>query len=189
MAVRWIGAATLAVVAALAATAVAGLLPTRVPPLALGDLSFEGYARVAHLDAYEDPVTAVGYTDGEQAVVRIPLRHIGDGGAVTVLAVDPFPEVRGLLEVETVAGLPVTLHPGQRATVEVRARFTNCRFYTERAVNHFERAAVTVAAPLGRRTVAVDHTSAVVLRSPTILGCPDRVVDRSARQRLLARDE
>lgn len=186
---RWTGASTLAVAAAVAAVALTGLRSTAAAPLAVGDLTFDGYERVAHLSAYEHPVTAVGYADGEDAVVRVPLRLVGDRDPVTVLAVDPFPELLGLLEVETVSGLPVTLQSGEHTTVDVRARFTNCRYYTERAVNHVQGAEVTVAAPLGTDTAILDYPSAVVLRSPTILGCPDRVTDRSARQRLLARDE
>ncbi|WP_052667230.1 hypothetical protein [Nitriliruptor alkaliphilus] len=186
---RWAGALGLTAAAVLAGAPVAGLPPVGAPPLTVGDLEFSGHDRVAHLDAYEQPMTAVGYVDGAGAYVRVPLAHTGGGGPVTVSAVDPFPELLGMVEVEAVAGLPVTLAAGEEATIVVRTRFTNCRYYTERAVNHFLGAEVTIDAPGGQRDVTLTYPSEVVLRSPTILGCPDRVMDRSARQRLLARDE
>lgn len=186
---RWAGALGVAVAAVLVAAVAAGVPLVGPPPIAVGDLRFSGHDRVAHLDAYEQPMTAVGYADGGSAYVQVPLAHTGGGGPVTVTAVDPFPELLGMLEVEAVAGLPVTLAAGEEATVEVRTRFTNCRYYTERAVNHYLGAEVTVDAAGGERAVTLAYPSEVVLRSPTILGCPDRVMDRSARQRLLARDE
>lgn len=180
------------VLAAAAATfLVAGPgLTDREQPLGLvaGDVRFSGYDRVAHLDAYEQPLTAVGYRDGQGAVVEVPLTNTGDEH-VDVVAIDPFPELLGLLEVEEVTGLPLGLAPGKTQVVQARARFANCRYYTERAVNHILGAEVTVRGGGGERTVTVAYPSEVVLRSPTILGCPDRVLDRSARQRLLARDE
>jgi hypothetical protein len=187
--VRWLGTLGVAVVAAVVALPAVGQPLVGAPPLAVGDLAFGGYDRVAHLDVYEQPMTAVGYRDGVGAVVEVPLAHLGDGGPVTVVGVDPFPELLGMVQIEAVEGLPVTLEPGDRTTVEVRTRFTNCRYYTERAVNHFLGAEVTTTGPAGTRTSTLAYPSEVVLRSPTILGCPDRVLDRSARQRLLARDE
>jgi hypothetical protein len=187
--VRWAPALALAAAAALVGAPAAGVSPAATGSLVAGDLGFGGYERVAYLDVYEQPMTAVGYRDGDGAVVEVPLAHAGGGGPVTVRAVDPFPELLGMLEVEDVAGLPVTLEAGESTTVEVRTRFANCRFYTERAVNRFLGAEVTLDGPGGRRTEVLAYPSEVVLRSPTILGCPDRVTDRSARQRLLARDE
>lgn len=186
---RWAGTLAAAVLAVLVAAPAAGLPLVGPPPLAAGDLAFVGYDRVVHLDAYEEPVTAVGYADGAGALVQVPLTHTGGGDPVTVVELDPFPELLGMLEVEAVDGLPVSLAPGETATVEVRTRFGNCRYYTERAVNLFGGAEVTVDGHGGRRAAVLAYPSEVVLRSPTILGCPDRVVDRSARQRMLARDE
>lgn len=179
----------LVVGAVLVAGPAAGLPLVGAPPVVAGDLAFVDHDRVVHLTAYEQPLTAVGYAHGSGALVEVPLEHTGDVGAVTVTDVDPFPELLGMLEVEAVAGLPVTLEPGDRSTVRIEARFANCRYYTERAVNLFRGAEVTVAAAGGTTTFTAPYPSEVVLRSPTILGCPDRVTDRSARQRMLARDE
>jgi hypothetical protein len=161
----------------------------RLLALVAGALYFSYHDRVAHLDAYAAPITAVGYEDGAGTVVALPLRNAAAATSVTVHAVDPFPELLGMLEVDGVYGLPVRLGPGDEVVVGVRARFTNCAYYTERAVNRFAGADVEVATGGARRTVTLDYPAEVVLRSPTILGCGDRVTDRSARQRLLARDE
>ncbi len=179
----------LTVGAVLVAGPAAGLPLTAAPALVAGDLAFVDHDRVAHLDAYEQPLTAVGYAHGSGAVIEVPLTYVGTGAAVTVTDLDPFPELLGMLEVEAVDGLPVTLEPGEGSTVRVQARFGNCEYYTERAVNLFRGAEVTVTAAGATTTFTTPYPSEVVLRSPTILGCPDRVMDRSARQRLLARDE
>jgi hypothetical protein len=186
--VRWAGALSLAVAAVLSAAPAAGVPLVADPALAVGDPTFTGYERVAHLDAYEQPMTAVGYRHGEGAVIEVPLRNTG-AVDLEVVGVDPFPELLGMIEVEAVHGLPVTLAPGGRATVALQARFGNCRYYTERAMNLYRGAEVTVRTVAGDRSVTLPYPSEVALRSPTILGCPDRVTDRSARQRLLARDE
>ncbi|MEX1177515.1 MAG: hypothetical protein WEB09_03550 [Nitriliruptor sp.] len=175
--------------AVLLAAPAAGLPLAASPALEAGDLRFPGHDRVAHLDAYREPITAVGYVHGVGATVEVPLQHVGGGAAVTVTAVDPFPELLGMLEVEAVSGLPARLEPGEATVVSVRARFGNCRYYTERAVNVFRGADVTLEGGAGATTVTTPYPTEVVLRSPTILGCPDRVLDRSARQRMLARDE
>jgi hypothetical protein len=187
--VRWLTALAALLVGGLLAVPPVGRALASAPPLEAGDLAFVDYERVAHLDVYERPMTAIGYRDGQGAEIELPLTHTGTGGAVTVRHVDPFPELLGMVEVEEVAGLPATLAPGETTTVRLRARFTNCRYYTERAVNLFQGAEVTVDGAWGEVTELVDYPGDVVLRSPTILGCPDRVTDRSARQRLLARDE
>ncbi|MEX2503894.1 MAG: hypothetical protein WD378_03530 [Egicoccus sp.] len=108
--------------------------------------------------------------------------------AVTVHDFEPFPELLGM--VETLDGdLPVRIPPGETATLTARVRFTNCEYYTERAVNRFLGATLQVERLGVTRPVEVGYPREVVLRSPTILGCPDRSTDRSFRQRMLARDE
>ena len=148
-----------------------------------------GHDRIVGLDSYAPSgTTAVGYRHGAGVTVTLPLRNDG-AQPVEVVAVDPFPELLGMLEVELVGGDVLRLAPGEEDEVELTARFTNCEYYTERAMNLYRGATVTVAGLTGPRTVEVAYPREVVLRSPTILGCPDRVTDRSARQRLLATDD
>lgn len=164
-------------------------LPPEPVLVAAGPPSFRGHDLVVELDEFgPQGTTAVGYTHGHGVVVQVPLRNAG-ASTVSVLAVDPFPELLGMLAVETLGDLPVQLAPGQERVIEVTARFTNCEYYTERAVNLFTGATVEVTSGAGPRTLRVDYPREIVLRSPTILGCPERVTDRSARQRLLATDD
>lgn len=179
---------TLSLVALLLVGAVVAI--SRPPALvAAAPLAILGHDRVAELPAYgASGTTAVGYRHGQPAVVELAL---GNRGAVpvTIHRLEPFPELLGL--VETVAGedLPVLLGPGEVVTLTAEVRFANCEYYTERAVNRFDRARVRVERLGATRTLEVAYPREVVLRSPTILGCPERSTDRSARQRMLARDE
>lgn len=177
----------------LLATAVLALgwvsLPSEPVLASAGPPSLRGHDLVVELDQFgPQGTTAVGYAHGRDVVVQVPLRNVG-GSQVDILAVDPFPELLGMLAVETLGDLPVRLSPGEQRVVEVTARFTNCQYYTERAVNLFTAATVTVTGGAGVRTLTVNYPREIVLRSPTILGCPDRVTDRSARQRLLATND
>jgi hypothetical protein len=107
---------------------------------------------------------------------------------ITPVCLDPFPEHLGMLE-PLDEPERVRLEPGERRELHVATRFANCEYYTERAVNLVDHAVVTVERLGVERTVHVPYPRQIVLRSPTILGCPDRVTDRSARQRMLARDD
>ena len=87
---RWTGALTAAALVVLLGAPAAGVPLTAPPALAVGDLGFAGYDRVVHLDAYEEPVTAVGYADGVGARVLVPVTNTGDRPAPR-----PSPRRRG----------------------------------------------------------------------------------------------
>jgi hypothetical protein len=174
---------------AAATAATVTLLPGTAPAVTVaGSVLVDGYARAVELATYGPKgTTIIGYDHGHTITVVIPLRNDGIR-PVEVLAVDPFPELLGLLEV-VAAPTPLTLQPGERLYVPIEAQFGNCKYYTERAVNQFGSAQVTVGTAAGVTTLQVDYPTEVVVRAPTIVGCPDRVTDRSARQRLLATDD
>jgi hypothetical protein len=180
--------ATLTLLAVVLAAAAVGL--SRAPALEVAaPLTLVGHDRVADLPAYgASGTTAVGYLDRRGATIELAVRNAG-AVPLTVHDVEPFPELLGMVETVQGEGLPVTLASWETATVVAQVRFTNCEYYTERAVNRFETAQVEVERLGATWVVQVAHPREVVLRSPTILGCPERSTDRSARQRLLARDE
>jgi hypothetical protein len=179
---------TLTLVAAVMVAVAMGL--SRPPALTVEDpLRLLGHDRVAELPAYGAAgTTAVGYTDGRGATVELVVRNAG-ALPLTVHDLEPFPELLGMVETEQGDGLPLTIAGGEVASLEAHVRFTNCEYYTERAVNRFDTVQLEVERLGARWVVEVAHPREVVLRSPTILGCPERSTDRSARQRLLARDE
>jgi hypothetical protein len=180
--------ATLALIAVVLVTAAIGLsLPPRL--VVAEPLALLGHDRVADLPAYgAGGTTAVGYTDQRDASVELAIHNAG-AVPLTVHGVEPFPELLGMVETLHGDGLPARIGPDETTTLSARVRFTNCEYYTERAVNRFLGAQLEVERLGATWTVGVDYPREVVLRSPTILGCPERSTDRSARQRLLARDE
>jgi hypothetical protein len=179
--------ARVALVAAALVLALAGIAVLTSGVAGGTTLAVDGTDRVAELDTYgASGAAVVGYDHGSTVTVRFAVRNRGVL-PVTVEQVDAFPEPLGLLTTRgvTVGGQPppVRLAAGAQAEVAVTARFDHCEYYTERAVNRFDHARVSW------RTAGFGHTSAIaypdelIVRSPTIVGCPDRVLDRSAKQR------
>lgn len=170
--------------AAVALLVVAGL---RAAP-GLVDLApvapqFAGSAPQVTLPTYGVKGTHVlGYEHGASARLSLPL--VNDSPLpVTVTAVDLGGGVAPLLEVQGVEGLPVTLPPGGTRTVEVSATLANCRFFHEREVQNYASLRVELSV-LGQRTVRdVPYDRPVMVRSPMIVGCPDRLLDRQANDR------
>lgn len=78
---------------------------------------------------------------------------------------------------------PFVLGPDDAVRVVVVGHFDNCRYYTERAIEIHDE--ITVQYRLGGIPTSqqVQLPAQVIVRSPTIQNCPDRVMDRSARQR------
>ncbi|HWH32202.1 MAG TPA: hypothetical protein VNU01_05975 [Egibacteraceae bacterium] len=179
---RAVALATAAIVAVAGAALVAG---TGVS--GADELHVDGSDRLVVLPRYgPNGSDVVGYRHGETVTVRFPLVNRGLL-PLTVEAVEPFPIQLGLLVAEEIRvdgrALPVTLSPRQRADVTVTARFDNCAYFTERAINPYEHAVVRWrAAGLGH-TTQVTYADALLVRSPTIIDCPGRVMDRSAKQR------
>jgi hypothetical protein len=179
---------TLTLLAAVLVAAAVGL--SRPPAIeAAAPLAIVGHDRVAELPEYGvSGTTAVGYRDQRPARVVLEVRNTGTL-PLTVHAFEPFPELLGMVETVHGEALPATVAPGGSTALKAQVRFTNCEYYTERAVNRFDTVQLEVERLGSTWLVEVAHPREVVLRSPTILGCPERSTDRSARQRLLARDE
>lgn len=155
---------------------------------ASGEASLAGASGTVVLETYGANGTLVQpYDHGDEVSLRFTLEN---GGPLPIVVehIDALTEHLGLLTptAVTVSGsvLPVRLAAGEGAVVDVRARFDNCEYYTERALERHTHATV------GWSVLGVDRTSQVayghdlLVRSPTIVGgCSDRVMDRSAKQR------
>jgi hypothetical protein len=141
------------------------------------------------------------YEDGREVAYAFPVRN--DGWLpMTVTGLDVGgSEDRPLLVPTTVgiaASSPVaetvddltaepfeafTLGPGESGMVVVHARMDNCEFYTERGlqlIRHHTADIRLAGIPSTRRFELADD---VIVRSPSIQRCSDRLMDRSARQR------
>lgn len=154
-----------------------------VPPVELaqaGPVTFDADATHLTLEDFDARgVYSLRYVHDGEAEVRIPVRN--DGWMTTTIAGLTF-DGRPAPMIEPVGGvgLPVELEPGEQATVAVRVRFDNCEFYTERAIDVYGDVTVaTRTAGIGSTTqVRLDHD--LLVRSPMMTTCPDRVSDRGA---------
>lgn len=166
----------------------AGLVAAAAPEPAGGDLlAVADTDRAVNLQSYgRHGSELLGYRHGQVISVRFEL--VNPGLAPTTLTtLDAFPQRLGLLTTQAVLvdgrPLPAAIAAGERALVEVTGRFGNCAYYTERAVNVFGGAVVRWRSLGMERSGSVAYPDQVVVRSPTILDCPGRVLDRSAKQR------
>lgn len=123
----------------------------------------------------------VHYTHGQQFTVTVPLTNDGPL-PISVTDVRLTDEVSPLVTTESVstdaATLPVTIGPGDTVPVVLTARFGNCRYYHERAVQTMSGAIVrgdVLGRPF-RELAGFDHPLAV--HSQVILRCPDRTLVR-----------
>lgn len=173
------------VAVALAAALVPALAFTSRPALS-GTLRASG-GEQAHLPEYgERGSVIVRYRHGETTTIAVRLVNAGLL-PITVEAVDPFLTPLGLATADTVTAdgdrLPVRLGPRESAEVEIRARFDHCAYFTERAIDPSTHARVTWRLGPMTRTSLVAYPQALLVRSPTIVDCPGRVLDRSAKRR------
>lgn len=149
---------------------------------------FGEHTRAVALEQFgEGGSYVLGYEDGAYGEVQVPVRN-GGPLPLTVQGARLTDEPRTLAEVVAVtgadgSGLPLRLGPGQEAVLELTVRFDNCDYYHERALEILDGALVdvTVLGSAGTVTVAFDHP--VLVRSPMIVDCPDRVLDRQAKTR------
>lgn len=129
----------------------------------------------------EDGTQFVRYTHGQEFVVTVPLTNNAPL-PITVSDIRLADEIRPLVTTRSVSvdggGLPVSLAPGETASVELTARFGNCRYYHERAVQTMPGALVrgSVLGREFRKLARFDHPLAV--HSQVILRCPDRTLVR-----------
>jgi hypothetical protein len=127
-----------------------------------------------------------GYRHGERLVLRFTVHNRG-WLPITLHDVDAFPMALGMLRPVDVRvdgrSLPVRLGPGGGAEVTATGVFDNCEYFTERAINTYDHAAVTWRALGVSRAADIGYGDHLLVRSPTIVDCPGRVLDRSAKQR------
>lgn len=123
----------------------------------------------------------LAYSYGAEFTVDVPLVNRGIL-PMTITRIRLTDEPLPLAETTSVQvdgqPLPLTLWPGESASVALRARFANCRFYHEREMQTMPGALVD-GHLLGRpvtQTADFDHD--LVVHSPMIVGCPNRTLTR-----------
>lgn len=121
----------------------------------------------------------LGYVHGATVRLTLPLHNSGLL-PVTVTSVDLGGGPTPLLAVRGREGLPLTLRPGGSGNLTLTIAMVNCRFFNEREMQTYAAATVGFRS-LGRsgeRLVPFDRP--VLVKSPMIVTCPDRKLDRSA---------
>jgi hypothetical protein len=145
--------------------------------------AFSGAAQTITLPTYgPEGMYVVGYDHGTTTRMSLPIRN-GGPLPITVTSVDFGGGVAPLLAVRDVRGLPLSIGPGQTGTVEVTAELGNCKYFHEREAQLYDGVELGFSV-LGRqssRTVAYDRP--IMVKSPMIVRCPDRKIDRQANDR------
>lgn len=170
---RWIAAGVLTVVLAAAYLA----LPFTVSFAADVRPRIDGPQGLVVTEYGDKGTHFVRYTHGERFTVTVPLRNDGPL-PVSVTEVRMTGEVSPLVEVREAGGLPVTIDPGETVRIALHARFANCRYYHERAVQTMPDAIVR-GEVLGRSfTERAAFDRPVAVHSQVILRCPERTLIR-----------
>lgn len=142
--------------------------------------SFDGGVPVRTLPSYGvRGMHVVGYQHGATTQVSLALRNNGPL-PITLTSVVLPTGVAPLLSLGQVRGLPLRLAPGQRGEVTASATLGNCRFSHERQVETHDgvRVGFRVLGASAVREVPFDRP--LLVRSPMIVGCPDRKLNRQA---------
>jgi hypothetical protein len=124
----------------------------------------------------------LGYVHGASVRLTLPLHNSG-WLPVTVTTVSLGGGPAPLLAVRGQEGLPLTLRPGGSGEVTLTISMVNCRYYNEREMQTYDALQVGFRS-LGRsgaRLVPFDRP--ILVKSPMIVTCPDRKLDRSANRR------
>lgn len=149
--------------------------------LAAGELEVDGDGPVRTVQEYgTEGTTVIAYRHGERVSVTVPLRNDGPlpvevGDVATGAGVLP------LLEVRSVDGLPLRLAPGESGEVVLQAVLGNCRHYNERQLQLVTSLVIGVdtLVPLAAdRRVEQPLAQPLLVKSPMIVGCPDRTLNR-----------
>ena len=123
----------------------------------------------------------LGYEHG--ATARLTLSVTNDGPLpVRVTSLDLGGGPAPLLAVRDVEGLPLSLGAGDSGTVTAVVAMVNCRYYNERQMQVYDdvRLGFESLWRSGIRRVAYDRP--ILVKSPMIVSCPDRLLDRSANR-------
>lgn len=194
---RWIAAAAV-VVSAVAAVVLASPSPPLASP---GPVLADGPAVTRLADLGERGSVVVLYEDGGEVAYAFPLRNDGwlpvevtgveldraedhpllVPAGLHVATTDPAADTVGALVAAPFT--PFTLAPGASRTIVVRGHLANCEYYTERGLHLVDAHTVHTRTFGVTGSHEVTLADDVVVRSPTIQRCPDRVMDRSARRR------
>ena len=144
---------------------------------------FGGSAPVVTLPTYgPQGMHVVGYEHGATAQLTLPIRN--DGLLpVTVTSVTLGGGVAPLLQVREVTGLPLSIPPGETGRLDVTAELANCKYFHEREVQNYAGVDLgfSTLGQEGTRTVAFDRP--LMVHSPMIVGCPDRLLNRQGNDR------
>ena len=144
---------------------------------------FGGSAPLVTLPTYGPKGTyVVGYEHGAGSRMTLPITNTGLL-PLTVTSVSIGGGVAPLLAVREVEGLPLSLGAGETATLDVTAELTNCKYFHEREVQIYPGVELGFSVLGQEGTRAVDFDRPIMVRSPMIVGCPDRVLDRQANNR------
>lgn len=174
----------------------------RYQPLAqVGELATSSDAGAVLVEEFEGTgATIVNYEHNAYLSYAFTLRNTGPVG-VTVTSVDlPDERARRMLhpvqtsvftsaaatpdDLADMAPLqPFALGPGEERRIVVQARFDNCEYYTERGTELTHGHDVTFRVAGVKRTAELQFNRPLIVRSPTILGCDDRTLDRSEHRR------
>lgn len=124
----------------------------------------------------------LGYEHGASVRLTLPLHNSGRL-PVTVTSVDVGGGPAPLLAVRGHEGLPLTLGPGATGDVTLTISMVNCRFYNEREMQTYDavRVGFRSLGRAGQRLVPFDRP--ILVKSPMIVTCPDRKLDRSLNRR------
>lgn len=171
------------------------------PLVQVGELVTSSDAGATLVEEFEGTgATIVTYEHSAYLSYAFTLRNAGPVG-VTVTSVDlPDERARHMLQPVQTSMLtspeatpddladmaplePFALGAGEERRIVVQARFDNCEYYTERALEITEAHDVTFRVSGVPRTARVELNRPLIVKSPTILGCSDRTLDRSEHRR------
>lgn len=162
-------------------------------------VSFASQTKVATIrELGERGAYVVGYEHAQETWLSFPLSNPGSVPMVVTdvrLDAEPMSLFVVLGAADGHHSLPVTVRPGHSTTIVLRGRFDNCRYYQERELERLSAVFLVVTWPskgssIGIRTLRLDRE--IIIRSPMIVGCPDRTLTReddlrpSASRRLLS---
>ena len=184
-------------VAVVVVVVVAGAALRYQPLQQSGDLGLSADMQVATVPDFEGGAHILRYVDGGYVSYAVTVRNTGPLPiTVTGVTLPEEPE-RRLLQPVT-AGLagagspevddmqtfdPVSLAPGEQQQIVIQARFDNCEYYTERAMEMIDQQVVNFRVAGVPRTATIPFQHPLLVRSPTINRCEDRTLDRSDHRR------
>lgn len=196
---RRVGARRVAVLVVLAVLVAATVAILRYQPLhQAGDLRLGSDMQVVTVEEFEESGAHIlRYIDGGYVSYAVTIRNTGPL-PVTVTGVTlPQERDRRLLQ-PVAAGLangasaevgemeplePVSLAAGEEQQIVIQARFDNCKYYTERAIEIVDRQSLRFRVAGIPRSGVVEFDRPLLVRSPTINRCEDRTMDRSENRR------